>query len=182
MCISLLGCGADDGGGEGAAGELNEACIGGVYCNGDLICAGGVCMAAGSSGDGDGDGETGPGESGDGDGEPGDGDPGDGDPGPGLGLYEGPCLTSDECEGDLMCAYQNGRYWCASACEDDLSCPAHASASATPTCEFVYINDDGGMPMQSCVLLCEEEGDCPDGAQCFGSGLASKLWCGFLSP
>ena len=180
MCLSLFGCGADDGGAEGAAGELDEACIGGLYCNGDLVCVGGVCGASDNTGDGDGD--SGPGETGDGETGDGDGD-GDGDgTGALLGLYEGPCLTSDECEGELMCAYQNGRFWCASACVDDMSCPPHASASATPTCEFLSINDNANMPMQACVLLCEVEGECPEGAQCFGSGLASKLWCGFLSP
>lgn len=180
VSTSLLGCGADDSGGEGPAGELGQACIGEVFCNGDLVCVGGVCMESGNA-TGDGDGDTGPGETGDGD--PGDGDPGDGDGDTGdlLGLYEGPCLTSDECVGDLFCAYQNGRFWCASECVEDVDCPAHASASAMPTCEFVLQNDGNGS-LAGCVLACETEDECPAGAQCFGSGLGSKTWCGFLSP
>lgn len=176
LSLSLFGCGADDGTGEGPAGELGAACIGGVYCNGDLACVAGVCT---EPGDNSGDGDAGSGETGDGDGEPADTGDGDGDPGAALGLYEGPCLTSDECEGDLWCAYANGRFWCAGACVEDIDCPAHASASAVPTCEFVLQNDGNGS-LASCVLACETEAECPDGAQCFGSGLASKTWCGFL--
>lgn len=183
-----LACGGDDNDDQSSVtGNLGEECISGSVCQGNLVCVGGVCMMSGdgdTTGDGDGDPTTG-----DGDGEPttgdGDGEPttGDGDGSPDLkGLYEGPCLNSADCEGDLWCAVANGRYWCTTGCADanDTSCPAHPSASAMPVCRSVTDNDPQGGNKWSCTLLCTDPNECPTGAQCFGSGIGSQTWCGFL--
>lgn len=174
VSLSLLACEESGGGDEGSAGQLGQPCIGGSFCNDGLVCSAGVCMA--------GDDEAGESDVDSSGSESGDGDSSDtsttGTPTPEFDLYEGACANSDECIGDLWCT-DEGRSWCAMDCTSDADCPAHASATAVPRCE--YLDEIAGSgPRQGCLLECVDESECPVGAQCFYSGLASKNWCGFL--
>ena len=175
----FVGCG-------GSEGEPGEACVNGTLCFNGLVCVDGICAADDGTtmnaslsttmtmtlGDTVGDGDP-----------TGDGDPstGDGDPSAAHGLYEGPCLTSEDCAEGLFCGWANGRFWCSLPCADanDTSCPTYEGASATPECNSIV--DNGGSGSQwGCTLVCTDTAECPAGAQCFGSGIGSQQWCGFL--
>lgn len=177
LALLLFACGDDGGGDESGAGELGQPCIGGTFCNEGLMCSAGTCMA-GDDEAGDGDGDSSETDSGDGDGDPSDTSTSD-TGNPEFGLYQGPCANGDECADGQWCATDEGRSWCAMDCTTDMDCPALPSAAAVPRCEG--LDDlDGGSAHLGCVLDCVDETECPEGAQCFYSGLADKNWCGFL--
>lgn len=162
--LGMLGCESGEGD-EGSAGQLGQSCIGGSFCNDGLVCSAGMCMAGDDEAGDDSSGSESANDS---------SDTGT----PQFGLYEGACANSDECTGDLWCT-DEGRSWCAMDCTTEADCPAHPSATAVPRCESL---DEiaGSGPRMGCVLECMDETECPEGAQCFYSGLASKNWCGFL--
>lgn len=152
------------------------ACVEGTFCDGNLICIDGVCQPLPGDTESDSNADE-TGASGDAT-ETTEEDTGD--TGAELmGLYEGPCLTSDDCAGDLWCAYQNGRFWCTSDCAGDEDCPEAPGASAVPECQFVLDNDPQAGSHEGCVLVCENEEECLEGSQCFAANTADN-WCGWL--
>jgi hypothetical protein len=158
----------DDGGDEGAAGQLGQPCLGGTFCNDGLVCMAGVCTTDGNAGDGDGDPDT----SGDGDGDP------TTTGGDKTALYEGPCDKSSDCQEGMWCP-DAGWTWCTMDCMEDPDCPPHPTASGIPTCRNFYEKGViGGALKPGCVLQCEDASECPAGQQCFYSGLGSLNWCG----
>ncbi len=87
--------------------------------------------------------------------------------GGGLGLYEGPCTDSSECEAGLVCHQEEGGVdfmvvtgsYCTKSCNSDGDCPEAPSGLATPIC------GTGDICRLSCdpLLLWL----CPQGMSCF---------------
>ena len=84
-----------------------------------------------------------------------------------LGLYEGPCTDSSECEAGLVCHQEEGGVdfmvvtgsFCTKSCNDDGDCPEAPSGWAAPFC------GTGDICRLSCdpfLLLV-----CPQGMSCF---------------
>ncbi|NJK31733.1 MAG: hypothetical protein HC927_04550 [Deltaproteobacteria bacterium] len=177
LALSLVACGDDGGGDEGAAGQLGQPCLGGSFCNEGLVCVAGVCMSDGAD-EAEDDADTSEDEDSSGPGESDSTSESETDTtttttgSETIPLYGGPCTASDECEGDGWCTESWG--FCSMPCMDDVDCPAHPTATATPNCTGLF-SEVGGNAMLGCALECDDVSDCPPGTQCRTVGV--QTWC-----
>jgi Cleaved Adhesin Domain len=94
----------------------------------------------------------------------------------------GDCLNLDgACDMSTCVSDMAGTLgWCGETCadaDDDASCSAAPSGTATPDC----VDVSNGMDAFFCALNCSE-GDCPEGMTCLGGGLPICVWEPMVEP